>query len=68
MRVLVTGAQGCIGSWVVRSLLSRDIDVVIYDLVASTERLEMIAPLEAIQRAAIETGRIEDTDRIKPRV
>ncbi len=49
MRVLVTGAQGCIGSWVVRSLLSRNIDVLIYDLVASTERLEMIAPLRVDQ-------------------
>jgi nucleoside-diphosphate-sugar epimerase len=65
MRVLVTGAQGCIGSWVVRSLLNRNIDVLIYDLVASTERLEMLAPIETIKRAAIETGRIEDTDRIK---
>ncbi len=65
MRVLVTGAQGCIGSWVVRALLNRNIDVLVYDLVSSTERIEMIAPPEAVKRIAIETGRIEDTDRIK---
>ena len=31
-KVLVTGAQGCIGSWVVKQLLERGDDVVIYDL------------------------------------
>ena len=65
MRVLVTGAQGCIGAWVVKTLLERGIDTVLYDLDPNPVRLSLIAPPSAIQRLRIETGRIEDTEAIK---
>jgi len=65
MRVLVTGANGCIGSWVVKSLLERDLDVVIYDLDPVPARLALIAPEDHVRRVAIETGPIEDTARVK---
>ncbi len=64
MNVLVTGAQGCIGSWVVKQLLERGADVVMFDTEASTARIETIAPKSLVNRAKIETGRIEDTERI----
>ena len=35
MRILVTGAQGCIGAWVVKALLDRGLDVIVYDLDAN---------------------------------
>ncbi len=65
MHILVTGAQGCIGAWVVRALLNRGLDVTIYDLDPVPARLAMIASPEHVQRVRVETGTIEDTDRIK---
>jgi nucleoside-diphosphate-sugar epimerase len=65
MRILVTGAQGCIGAWVVKSLLDRGLDVLIYDADPAPARLSLIAPPEQVRRAAVETGRIEDGTRLK---
>ena len=65
MRILVTGANGCIGAWVVKSLLERDLDVLAYDLDPTPARLAAIAPDDQVRRVAIETGRIEDTARVK---
>jgi len=64
MRVLVTGAQGCIGAWVVKLLLERDIDVLVYDLEANPTRLSMIAPPEFVRKVVVKTGAIEDTERV----
>ncbi|MDX2150443.1 MAG: SDR family oxidoreductase [Bryobacteraceae bacterium] len=65
MRVLVTGAQGCIGSWVVRQLLERGIDVVMYDLDANPRRLAMIAGDACAAKVPVEIGAIQDTARLK---
>ena len=65
MRILVTGAQGCIGAWAVKSLLDRGLDVLIYDADPAPARLSLIAPPEQVRRAAVETGRIEDGPRLK---
>ena len=43
MKTLVTGAQGCIGSWVVKRLIEAGRDVLTFDVNDSTARLEMIA-------------------------
>src|SRR5260370_34502949 len=65
MRILVTGAQGCIGAWVVRALLGRGLDVLAYDLEPEPARLSLIAPPDLVKQLAIQTGRIEDTERVK---
>jgi len=65
MRVLVTGSEGCIGAWVLRSLLERDLEVVAYDVAGELYRLSLIAPAAARTRVRVETGRIEDTARVK---
>ncbi|MCS7023720.1 MAG: NAD-dependent epimerase/dehydratase family protein [Bryobacteraceae bacterium] len=65
MRVLVTGAQGCIGAWVVRSLLRRGLDVLIFDLVPEPARLLLITEPHERTRLRITTGAIEETDRVK---
>jgi nucleoside-diphosphate-sugar epimerase len=65
MRILVTGAQGCIGAWTVKALLDRGLDVVVYDLDPHPRRLGLIAPAEHVSRVAIRTGNIEDTGAIK---
>jgi nucleoside-diphosphate-sugar epimerase len=65
MRVLVTGGQGCIGAWVIKRLLDRNLDVVMYDIEPVSKRLSLITSEDQIAKVSIETGRIEDTDRIK---
>lgn len=65
MRVLVTGANGCIGSWVVKQLIDRGIEVLIYDIDPKTAKIESIAGTEALRKIRVEQGAIEDTNRIK---
>ena len=65
MRVLVTGAQGCIGAWIVKLLLDRGIDVLVYDADANPSRLALITSDEQAAKVPVETGRIEDTARVK---
>jgi len=65
MRVLVTGAHGCIGAWTVKALLDRGLDVLAYDRDAQPRRLALIAPAEYVQRLGIRTGDIEDQARVK---
>ena len=65
MRILVTGANGCIGAWVVKNLLDRGVEVLIYDLDPTPARLSLIAPANQVRQAAVETGRIEDGARLK---
>ncbi|HZT33116.1 MAG TPA: NAD-dependent epimerase/dehydratase family protein [Bryobacteraceae bacterium] len=65
MRILVTGAQGCIGAWVVKALAERGMEVASYDTDPDPARLRMIAPPELVRRVAREAGSIEDTARLK---
>ena len=65
MRVLVTGAHGCVGAWVVKLLLDRGIEVIAFDREAEPARLKLIAPPAALAKVRIETGRIEDGARLK---
>jgi len=65
MRILVTGAHGCIGAWTVKALLDRGLDVVAYDLESDLRRLGLIASAAQISRVAMRTGSIEDTAAIK---
>ncbi len=65
MRVLVTGAQGCIGAWIVKQLIDRGIDVLVYDVDANPSRLALIAGPDLAAKIPMETGRIEDTARVK---
>ena len=65
MRVLVTGAQGCIGAWVVKILLQRGVDVVLYDAEPNPVRLSLLLKPETLARIPLEVGKIEDTARLK---
>lgn len=68
MRVLVTGAQGCIGAWAVKQLIERGIDVLVFDQDAEPVRLRLLADEDDVRKVRFETGSIEDTDRIKKMV
>jgi UDP-glucuronate 4-epimerase len=51
-RVLVTGAYGCIGAWVVRDLVQREVDVVAHDLGADPHRLALVMKDSELDRVA----------------
>jgi len=65
MRTLVTGAQGCIGSWVVKRLIEQGHEVVTFDVNDSLARLAMIAGPEIVSKVDKRTGRLEDTAAVK---
>ncbi len=65
MRTLVTGAQGCIGSWVVRRLVEQGHEVITFDVNDSAARLEMISSAELVSKVDRRVGRIEDTEAVK---
>lgn len=50
MRVLVTGAMGCIGSWVVRNLVADGHGAVAFDLSSDRHRIEAILDEESCAR------------------
>jgi len=65
MKILVTGSQGCIGSWVVKRLIEAGHSVLTFDVNDSVARLEMIAGRAVAGKADRRAGRIEDTAAIK---
>jgi len=64
-KVLVTGAQGCIGSWIVKQLLERGDEVVIYDLDREPVRIKKITAPDLVEKLKVEPGQIEDTAAVK---
>ena len=62
---LVTGAYGCIGSWVVRLLLDEGCGVTAYDLGGSDHRLRLLlddAELAGLDRVA---GDVADLEQVR---
>ena len=59
-RVLVTGAYGCIGAWVVRELVEREIPVVTFDLGGDDYRLGLTMSPDDAARVPRVQGDITD--------
>lgn len=57
---LVTGAQGCIGAWVVKLLVERGDRAVVLDLSDDNSRLAQIAGSEVIAEVEYQSGDITD--------
>ncbi|MBI4636614.1 MAG: NAD(P)-dependent oxidoreductase [Candidatus Rokubacteria bacterium] len=64
MSTLVTGAFGCIGSWVVRGLLARGERPVVFDLGDDPWRMRMIVGPDVAGRVATVRGNIADRDQV----
>ena len=56
----ITGAQGCIGSWIVKALTERGDKVVVFDSSSDCRRLSAIMDDEDLQRVEFITGDITD--------
>ena len=64
MTTLVTGAFGCIGAWVVRSLLADGERPVAFDLGDDPWRMRMIVGPDVASRITIVRGDIADRDQV----
>ena len=62
---LVTGAQGCIGSWVIKKLLDMDHEVLALDLHTRPSRLSLLASPERLKDVRFVRGDINKFDQIK---
>ena len=56
----ITGAQGCIGSWVVKALAERGDTAVVFDRSDDSRRLSAIIDNEDLQRVRLVVGDITD--------
>jgi nucleoside-diphosphate-sugar epimerase len=57
---LVTGAMGCIGSWVVRNLVTDGVAVTVFDLSSDPRRLKLILTPDQLTRVNFVAGDITD--------
>lgn len=62
--VLVTGAGGCIGAWVLRQLAAAKVAAIGFDLTDDRRRLALLAGDEVAQAQPWETGDIADSARV----
>ena len=62
--VLVTGAGGCIGAWVLALLERAGVPIVAFDLSKDKRRPKLLMPDEAVDALTWETGDIADSDRV----
>lgn len=63
--ILVTGAGGCIGAWVLRQLVEDNKPVVAFDLNRNTRRASLLMTEEQMQAVAWEYGDIADVDTLR---
>ena len=66
--VLVTGAGGCIGSWVLTLLTKSEIPVVAFDISDNKNRLKLLMSNENIAKIKWITGNIDDTQILEETV
>lgn len=64
-RVLVTGALGCIGAWVVRNLVREGVPTTIFDLGGSDHRLRLVLDDDELARVRLIRGDIADLTAVE---
>jgi len=61
----ITGAQGCIGSWIVKALAQRGDVPVVFDRSEDRRRLEAIMPPDDLERVRFIAGDITDVTAVR---
>src|SRR5918911_1789602 len=61
----ITGAQGCIGSWIVKALAERGDGAVVFDRSRDTRRLEAIMEPDDLKRVRCIVGDITDYEAVR---
>lgn len=65
MSYLITGACGCIGSWIVKQLLDEGQSIMVFDLEKITHRMELIMSPEQIASVEFVAGDITDLTAVR---
>jgi nucleoside-diphosphate-sugar epimerase len=63
-RFFVTGAQGCIGAWIVKNLVERQQEVFVYDLDLQPKRLSMLLTPRELSQVQFIQGDVCDSERL----
>src|SRR5437870_6646014 len=61
----ITGAQGCIGSWIVKALVERGDQAIVFDLSGDARRLSAIIEPDELERVRFITGDITERDAVR---
>ncbi len=61
----ITGAQGCIGSWIVKALTERGDSPVVFDRSEDDRRLKAIMPPQDLDRVRFVSGDITDVSAVR---
>src|ERR1041384_7056640 len=64
----ITGAQGCIGSWIVKALIERGDAAVVFDRSEDARRLNAIMEPSQVQRVRFISGDITDVSAVRSAV
>ncbi len=64
-KFLITGAMGCLGSWVVCNLAQEGVKTTVFDLSTDKRRLELIMSADEIAEVSFVHGDITDTEAVK---
>jgi len=67
-RYFVTGAQGCIGAWVVKNLMDRGQDVFVFDLDLEPKRLGLLLNTQGLSRVQFIRGDVCDSEQISAEI
>ena len=67
-KFFITGAMGCLGSWVVRNLVQEGQQPIVFDLSENKVRLALIMAPEALAQVTFIQGDITDTESVKAAV
>jgi nucleoside-diphosphate-sugar epimerase len=65
MRVLLTGGYGCIGSWIVQTLLERGDQAFVYDLKEDPSRMRLIMSEAQVRTVTFVQGDVTDLPALK---
>lgn len=68
MRYFVTGAQGCIGAWVVKNLIDLKHEVFIFDLDTRPIRLSSLLSAEDLAKVRFIQGDVCDSEKLKDEI
>jgi UDP-glucose 4-epimerase len=67
-RFLITGAQGCIGAWIVKNLVERDKQVFVFDLALEPTRLSLLLDSRQLSRVQFIQGDVCETERLQQEI
>jgi nucleoside-diphosphate-sugar epimerase len=67
-RFFITGAQGCIGAWIVKNLIERNQEVFVFDLILEPKRLSLLLNSQQMSRLQFIQGDVCDAEQVRREV